>query len=192
MKKHAKPHRKPKQEVTTVGCMDDKKQGYEKEHHSLLTRSEINWTECKTRQITHRDSYCPPFTDMDVGQMFAVRIIWCSAHSDCSEQNTPLPKKWIYVNVYGLYSNGKRSQIFLRQSTDEQQGAWLHIVHCTRCIWPYTMTLQGGVKKTMKHYQQYVPLRKKWPISCFWQWTVFFKFHELPANQIVKELNILK
>ena len=42
MKKHAKPHRKPKQKVTTVGCMDDKKQGYEKEHHSLLTRSEIN------------------------------------------------------------------------------------------------------------------------------------------------------
>ena len=42
MRKHAKPHRKPKQEVTTVGSMDDKKQGYEKEHHSLLTRSEIN------------------------------------------------------------------------------------------------------------------------------------------------------
>ena len=52
VKKHAKPHRKPKQEVTTVGCMDDKKQGYEKEHHSLLTRSEINWTEDKTMQNT--------------------------------------------------------------------------------------------------------------------------------------------
>ena len=172
--------------------MDDKKQGYEKEHHSLLTRSEINWTEDKTMQNTQsfllssshwygcRSDVCCTHHLV----WFTLRLFWT--------KSPPAKEMDICQRIWAIYSNGKRSQIFLRQSTDEQQGAWLHIVHCTRCIWPYTMTLQGGVKKTMKHYQQYVPLRNKWPISCFWQWTGFCKFHELPANQIVKELNILK